>query len=835
MARKRKKPSGKSASRPQNKQAELTPQARACQARDLIDKSRFREAVDACKLLLKVERRPEWVELLAEAYDGRARSLADKGMYKEAVTIWRNCAELCGKTLNDVFFFNLLCKAGMVEQAFEFYRHHQAALEARGELAQTRERLAALSLAGYGKALNALPGDDALVKGYPAAMGALEAYCGGDDGALQESLKTISFRSPFRHFGQILKALQVAESDAAAAAALFERVPPASPFMPLVDAATASLTPDSDLFAGLAKREREARRFIAARWGLDQVLLKFAEEVRQLGAAPSVESLMRFVSRHQRLLTPEYAREAAFHLVARAPGVRSVFIRNFGKLLPLEASRIEAWGREMAAEHPFDVVTAWERVENAMEPSNCGGESNYRLSVALVVRHCLEYADRFQPPAEVTISALERIVEYDPEDHDAYIRLIATYRKTGQLKEARRYVDQAQQVFPGDIAVLTEAVETALASDAYKKAAKLAAQILEKDPINIRVRTALIDAHLSHARKQLAQRKYPLADKELAVAEGWTRTPRDKARVDLVRGTGLFAKGQVGEAADLWRVAETALGGEMCGRFCLLMELTRHDCNIDAVLKKAGIGPAATATKEAVLQFIHLLKEHFHDADVEAVAIAMAPLAKSLVKAAAHEYSVADYEIICETLMHFRHDELCDRYAKHGRRQHPQAAIFKYYELAVRQARHGHLSDQDIDRLHDLYDEAYHSGDKALSHRIEQLLKASHSLFDFDDDDEYDDDVYDDGPPVDLEHFIDMLIKALPAQEVNKLQREMGREGLREAAKKMILDDMEAHFGEVPDDDDDDVFNPFDSAPKRGKKAGGKAGKKASDKQLDFF
>ena len=153
----------------------------------------------------------------------------------------------------------------------------------------------------------------------------------------------------------------------------------------------------------------------------------------------------------------------------------------------------------------------------------------------------------------------------------------------------------------------------------------------------------------------------------------------------------------------------------------------------------------------------------------------------------------------------------------------------------MRQAQRGHLSNLDIDRLHDLYDEAFHSGDKALSYRMEQLLKANHGFFD-DDDDEYDDDVYDDDLPVDLDHMIDMLLKALPPQEVKKIRREMGSEGLRAVVKKMLLDDMEAHFGNAADaDDDDDVFNPFDSAPKRGKKTGGKTGKKASDKQLDFF
>jgi hypothetical protein len=64
-----------------------------------LSASRYKEAIEHYKLLLKRERRPAWVEGLAAAYAGRAAQLAAKGLVKEALALWRTRAEMCGAPL----------------------------------------------------------------------------------------------------------------------------------------------------------------------------------------------------------------------------------------------------------------------------------------------------------------------------------------------------------------------------------------------------------------------------------------------------------------------------------------------------------------------------------------------------------------------------------------------------------------------------------------------------------------------------------------------------------------------------------------------------------------
>ncbi|HFE36785.1 MAG TPA: hypothetical protein ENK06_00015, partial [Gammaproteobacteria bacterium] len=236
MARKRKKSSKSSVKNKKNHLSthKLAPQALEQKVKALLAAAKFREAVDAGKKLLKLESSPDRQVLLAAAYEGRARGLADKGMFKEAVAIWRNRAELCSVTLYDAFFYRLLIGAGQIAQAFECYADGQSELQKQGSLADVREQLAALSLANPDAfAATNLPAEDVLVGDFPTAKAALEAYCAGDDQAMQQQLKHISFRSPFRDLRQILKALLQASSDASGASVLLKKIAVGSAFYPL--------------------------------------------------------------------------------------------------------------------------------------------------------------------------------------------------------------------------------------------------------------------------------------------------------------------------------------------------------------------------------------------------------------------------------------------------------------------------------------------------------------------------------------------------------------------------------------------------------------------------
>ena len=111
MSRK-KKPSKASAAPPAAKKTVLREQAEAA-----LGASRYREAIEHYKELLKQERRPAWLEGLAAAYAGRAEQLAQKGMINEALALWRTRADMCGTPLIEGPYVGWLLKAGGGEQA----------------------------------------------------------------------------------------------------------------------------------------------------------------------------------------------------------------------------------------------------------------------------------------------------------------------------------------------------------------------------------------------------------------------------------------------------------------------------------------------------------------------------------------------------------------------------------------------------------------------------------------------------------------------------------------------------------------------------------------------
>src|SRR5450755_1509238 len=79
--------------------------------------SRYKDAIEQFKELLKRERRSDWLEGLAAAYAGRAEQLAAKGMVKEALALWRTRAEMCGAPLFEGPYVGWLLQAGETDQA----------------------------------------------------------------------------------------------------------------------------------------------------------------------------------------------------------------------------------------------------------------------------------------------------------------------------------------------------------------------------------------------------------------------------------------------------------------------------------------------------------------------------------------------------------------------------------------------------------------------------------------------------------------------------------------------------------------------------------------------
>ncbi len=817
---------------------QLTPEAREQQAVQLLDAGQYKKAIAHCKELLKLERRPEWVDMLARAYLERASNLADKGMFKEAVAIWRNRADLCGVSLCDPLFFRLLAAAGQVDEALQLFADNQPELERQGTISTIRAQFAAVAVAGFDQVLNALPANDPVVKDYPAAMGALNAYCQGNDGQLREQLKGIPFRSPYRDLRQILKALLLSQDGSETASRLLAQITDNSPFLSLGHAVELTLQPDAVLFSLLPGEDRETRSFIATTKGWPKQQMRLINELIQLGQSPSPDALICLLIRNRELLGDEFAKQACMRLLIHSPKSSSKLKRAFGKLSPLEQATVKAQGLALKGAHPMEIIQTWsDGLEYLMEIDD-GNDADIKLTMAMLLRHLLEMQKTLGAPDRVTLPLLLESLDYDPDDREGYLQLLPALRRENDLKAARLWVEQATKRFPEDIAILIEAVETALAGNAYKKAARLAAKILEKDPINQRVRSALINAHLFHARKQIAQCKYSLAERELETAMEWARSTTDQALVKLVKGVLLFKQGETATAGTALQSAEQELGGGVNGRFYLLLEATRQKCNTTTLLVRCGLSKTIDKIQQPdLMRLFQNLKGPLQNEDKALISAVFNSLKGPLKKCVHNDFTFSDGVQICETLNHFNIQSLRQSFAKAALKHWRRAPVYVYHELEAQFELTNQLSSKDISRLDKAVHKAHHDDEMGLVHRIDKLLEREMAAGSFDFPA-----LGEDGPgnfhdlsaALDIDFLVDMMMDTFPPGEVTKLEKMVGKKELREMLKRFII----AQEGDFSFDEIGSLPNLFGAKKKKvstKRRTAKKNPQQDDDRQLDLF
>ncbi|MEZ5671227.1 MAG: hypothetical protein R3E08_02155 [Thiotrichaceae bacterium] len=171
----------------------------------LLEKSKYKEAIEIYKQLLKQAQNPEWFAGLATAYLGRIREMIAQGLYKEAATLWENRAASC--RCNDHYYEYLRCLflAKYYTKAATLLLNPKTILQ-EAEKRQLNEYLAAILLTQDIPAVEAmLPADSPLKLHRTLIKQAINAYCQGGDP--REYLKQIPFRSSYRELRMILSAM----------------------------------------------------------------------------------------------------------------------------------------------------------------------------------------------------------------------------------------------------------------------------------------------------------------------------------------------------------------------------------------------------------------------------------------------------------------------------------------------------------------------------------------------------------------------------------------------------------------------------------------------------
>ena len=683
----------------------------AVKARAALDSARYKDAIECYKELLKRERKPEWVDELASCYAGRARDLAGKGMIKEGLVLWRNRADLCDKPLVDGFYIDLLLQGGEQEQALRLLSSKDFPATVFNEL---ETRMAAFALFSSAAALAQLDAESLLRRHNAFARAALAAYQRGDFVAMREQLQSIPFRSPYRDLRPILRSLSLLESNVTEALAAIERVPANGPFERLIAGIRVAALPGSEWFLALRELDENSQKMVLDLKGYPENQHRLILEMVNMGVTITPWQMFDLINRY-RLALPETAEGLLRRLLPHVSDRQKAYDVAFNKLSGIERDHIHA----LKAELRGDVISAekhWVQMADALSVS-----PDTRLQAALIVRHMeMEHEHHIKDGKLCSegMLYLKKRVEFDPEDKEGYLKLIGVLRRENDLVAARKYLDSALSQFPKDAGVLLAAVETALASKAFKKALGYAKKVLELDPINSKVRTLVGQAHISHARKLIKSGNMAAAHQELDDADEWLRSSTERWNLKLLRAI-------IQTDADAGNVSLRELlaswDGFLLGSFYLLLEAKQIGYVSDILLVRMGVDLSATPAAEEVVAFAQALGAGQFDEKI--LRAALKPLQKPLSRASKKQFCEADQQMICEALYRCKETGLVVDYASAALKRWPNHPVFVYFHIAAKYHDNLHgITQDDWNRLVKAEKEAHNKGDQRTAVRIGELL-----------------------------------------------------------------------------------------------------------------
>ena len=766
--------------------SEAPSDAPAARAEEALRLGRFKEAIELYKPLLKQEARPEWRDGLAAAYVGRAKALSAKGLFKEAEVVLGNAVALDGAVREPLVLLDCLIRQGQIQKALaQALKYVGADSLAPGQGRLMADLTPALYLARPVPLVAGESDPPARVEWIAAAnaareaLEALTAQKPADE--IEPLLAKIPARSPFGPVRLIVKSLMT--EDPAKARRLLEGVPADSAFGPLRLAAEAALPGEPADVAGRLSRASAAQRaFALDRLGVSESgspTLARLMDAKRGGAG----ALFNFLSRQAASFPAADVRSACFNLLPEVPDRIALFEKAFGKLAEADKARVFA----LAAEAKKD----WARAETQWRAAAAlfagDGSREGKLSAGVIYRHLADLAvkepriageDRFADPV---VSYLRKSLDCDPDHQPAVLRLIKLYRDSGDDKDWHALAEEAAQRFPTESAMLMQAIESAAARKAYKKAAGFAKKLLAVDPINRPARQRMIELQISHARKQMRSKRPDLAAKELAAAGEWERSDAPNADLRINLGLVGLHVGTDPEAEARLREGVDLAGGGAVGWFRAalqdaLMSPPRGRPPAPVGDELAGVLRAAPA-KPDIVAIAALLSMEAVRADPKATGKLGWKFCTWLRKATHTVLSVAEFHSVADAIVRAQLFDVLREFAVAGKRREPNERLWRFYEIVARTKNNPdwmYVTEQDeVDSMRDA--QAIQK-DRHGAGRIERYLDSAG------DDSESkrrarrkaDLDMDDLGP---LESILESFMASVSRRDVQKLVKSHGREG----------------------------------------------------------
>ena len=693
---------------------------REAEASSLLEREHYREAIAAYKQLLKTEQREEWRQQLAQVYLLRAQVIAAKGMYQEAAVLWDHYHSFSQQLQAAECYVQWLLLAKKYNGIATFQRQHSSQLEP-ALLRRIQVLLGALLLAG--EALDdALLVDQLGTKHYPLARAALQAYGDGDAIALDHCLDNISFRSPYRDFRSLLKALSVREDDAPRAQQLLGRIAPESAYYPLAQLCLTQSLDDRQALLGYVQLGPYQQALVQRLCGLGAQQSRVLQSVKGALVSDAPKAVIDNVVKNRDFFGLEKSQAFCQAMLSEYPAgsrqIRHIFPVDDFEYLRLEALRDER-------SHPFGANGFWSRCIEYLRVDVPGNA----LKIALIQRHMAALIDSIDP--DEAIELLGDSLELDPDDKDCLVALLALQEQQGAHADRLKILQRALQRFPQDVDILGHNIRASIGKKAFKQAAGFARKVLTIDPINKGAKEALIACHSAHARKLIRAGKADLATKELAQAAAIEQSKSRTGQVQVLEGLLAFKSGDKARSRSS---VEEALGngqGELITQFFVLIETLILELPLSAVIRvNAGPRQDYVAERQELVALL-VFFESYQDAHSALFAGAFDKLKKGFkrsLSASVQTFSANEALNYCHFFESIGNFEMLRFITGQVLKHHPESPILVYYQiLGKTNGGANELAYGDRVRLMCAQDRAGENEDLKTARRIDSFLDEFYS------------------------------------------------------------------------------------------------------------
>ncbi|MEO5369492.1 MAG: hypothetical protein H7833_05390 [Magnetococcus sp. DMHC-1] len=770
----------------------------------LLQDGRWRQAIDFFKPLAKED--AQYREPLIKAYQGRAQELAGKGMFTEAVAMLENTLQLGGPPLEPTLYFPLLMQAKWVGKGVGLLLAEETSW--RNEFPDLweigQEWLAVLLLTGDAEALRALPEKSPLPAQRDCLLQAMAAWQKGDDATAGQKLREVPLRSPFRRGRIVLQALL--EPDAIRAGQLLDAIPRDSLLTEWADVIRSMRDDPARQGTVLQSLSEPGFRLAGRLLGMSEHHQSLFRDIAGKAGEPK-EVFTRILKARNPPWSPQEAEQVCLALLPFHPSGMQHHEKQFGPLVAWQRYRLQAIHEERAglsssAVHGWNVCAEMLRKDSDNQVN--------RLRMAVICRHVaqlLRKSDRDHIPK------LKESLDHDPEHRETWLAVLASHAQDAQPTERRHWVDRALHHFPQDTAILEAAMDLALATKAFKKAANLARKILEQDPIHGRVRVKMIRAHLAHARKQMKAGRQDLAEKEVEQARTMDRADAPDATLTIFRALLATIKGDQVVAGELLSATGQSLHLPLGAAFLAAVEARRLHLPISMMKNyQNSFYELLKTTRELndLGRMVEIARESMPVTDA-AVKKVLEPVQQELQRLARGTCSRQTFEMLCEFWLENDLFDILRIFAKQGSRPWPDQPVWVYYEIYAKTRGIGknfHLSD--LSKLKMALQQTRDANDYRLAeriHRFVRLLDSGSSPFrmpffgDFDegDEDDFDEDASDDLDASSLppDNLVFMMLRVMLDETLpgwRRKERSLVRNLVMELLGKAPLPEQEVEF-----------------------------------------